>query len=91
MTPRTREAIRVAKLCRAFMRKVRSNGECHLWVGAQFIPDRLLDSRYGKFRDQLAHRVSYAMEHGSAPERLFNQCGSSLCVNPRHWAPTRGA
>lgn len=57
--------------------------ECWLWPLAK-------GDRYGKFwlnyKPYLAHRVAYALTHGSAPDELVvrHRCDNTRCVRPEH-------
>jgi len=57
---------------------------CHEWTGY------VCNSGYGRIQvagsSRLAHRVSYILTHGSAPEDLEidHLCRNRKCVNPAH-------
>lgn len=69
-----------------FWEKVDKRGpdDCWLWTGSA---DR---DGYGRQRvgnrPRLAHRVSYALEHGDIPKGLLilHRCDTPACVNPAH-------
>lgn len=58
----------------------RSGSTCWEWLGA------FHSSGYGLFGRHRAHRVSYAIHHGSAPldMPLDHLCRNISCVNPAH-------
>lgn len=66
-----------------FWAKVNRSGACWEWTGATI-------SGYGVFRihgrTSVAHRVSYAWEHGEIPEgqEVDHKCHNRACVNPGH-------
>jgi len=69
-----------------FWAKVDKSEACWNWTGATF-------RGYGVFRihgkSSLAHRVSYAWEHGTIPEaeEVDHMCHNRGCVNPGHLRP----
>lgn len=75
---------------------------CWLWTGYLRQDDEHRNSRYGVFRIWLdgkwtkrhAHRVSFAIFHGSVPKGfdVNHECGRHNCVNPDHLSlMSRGA
>lgn len=76
-----------AQLARFHSQTDRSSGTraCWIWRGA-------IDARnYGRFSLRrcttvLAHRLAYALHHGSTPARLLvcHTCDNPSCVNPAH-------
>lgn len=61
--------------------------ECWIWCGRRTPDD------YGIYYfegEQLAHRVSYRLAHGSIPDGrcLDHLCRTHSCVNPAHLEPT---
>ena len=57
------------------------------WVWTAHIDPR----GYGRFGGKLAHRVAYALAHGSAPRELDHTCRIRSCVNPAHLDPVTHA
>lgn len=70
-----------------FMEKVdvRDRYECWDWQAS------LRKQGYGQFMlngsNELAHRVSYLIEHGTLPELIDHKCRNRKCVNPKHLRP----
>ena len=52
---------------------------CWIWMG-------VVSSKYPRFNNHLAHRMSYEVFKGSIPEGLCvcHRCDIPLCVNPDH-------
>jgi hypothetical protein len=75
-----------------FWRKVDVRGadECWLWQRRPRVgtPYGQMGTRYddGTFNVEYAHRISYAIEHGSIPtgKQVLHTCDEYMCVNPRH-------
>lgn len=68
---------------RRFWAKVDKSGDCWLWTAS------LQAKGYGQFGHKgkmwLAHRISYAIEHGSVPAELVDHtCFVHHCVRPSH-------
>lgn len=69
-----------------FMSRVARGGpdECWTWLG------RLNSGGYGRFgacnRDLVAHRVAWALAHGSVPSGMcvLHRCDNRPCCNPAH-------
>ena len=67
-----------------FWSKVDKSSNCWVWTASFRSGD------YGQFRVegkiQLAHRVSYVIEHGSIPDGLCvcHTCDNPSCVKPKH-------
>jgi len=58
-------------------------GDCVIWDGPQW------GKGYGKVAAKCeimyAHRVAYALSHGSQPKNnVLHSCDTPLCVNPKH-------
>jgi hypothetical protein len=70
-----------------FMEKVDKTETCWLWRA--FIEPK----GYGRFRQKLAHRVSYEMHVGPIPDGLTldHLCRVRHCVNPAHLEPVTAA
>jgi hypothetical protein len=64
--------------------RVERGEHCWLWRGTQ------VRGGYGRVkvdgRQVLAHRLAYALTHGSIPDGLVvhHECRTRLCVNPAH-------
>lgn len=63
---------------------------CWLWTGGQCRSGK--DKIYGRFHNQLTHRLAYEFEYGPIPNGLQvdHRCHNTLCVNPRHLRPVTG-
>lgn len=67
---------------------IKGENSCWLWKGS------LHQKGYGRFRKvdftdrygQYAHRIAYALWHGSLPEnmRIYHNCRNRSCCNPKH-------
>ena len=91
MTPRVRDAIRLAKWQKRVYAKIDMLKDgCWMWRGAAY------KDKYGFYQyaitqqaneRQPVHRVLWKWIKGELPEggMLVNQCGNTLCVNPEHW------
>jgi HNH endonuclease len=55
-------------------------GQCWEWVGVH------LPNGYGTLSAKLVHRLSWVMEYGDIPNRLFvlHKCDNRNCVRPDH-------
>ena len=95
------EALQIAKevapaVRRRFWAKVERSGReaCWLWQAAR-LGGNHRGGQYGQFavtvapgrqKHLYAHRVAWALSHGSLPEGMsvLHRCDVSLCVNPNH-------
>ena len=70
-----------------FWAKVNKTDGCWLWTATI---DR---GGYGRFRLFRAHRIAYALTHGSVPDGLTidHLCRNRACVNPAHLEPVTKA
>lgn len=66
-----------------FWSRVDKSGECWIWQGA---PNH---AGYGRFNQQMAHRVAYEINVGPIPDGLTidHLCKTRNCVNPAHMEP----
>ena len=66
-----------------FWAKVEKSDTCWLWTGAHQSDGYGTIYRNGTM--QLAHRVSWYLEHGYMPEEhVLHECDIPACVNPSH-------
>lgn len=73
-------------LWKRFEEKVEKTSGCWLWTG------NVDKDGYGRIREggmnesRRAHRVAYALAHGSTPvgKVVMHSCDNRLCVNPAH-------
>ena len=71
-------------LLRRFVKKIRRQGECWVWIGAAN------SKGYPQLRVGIstlyAHRISYELFVGPIPggHQVHHQCLNSMCVNPAH-------
>lgn len=72
------------EILKCFWKKVNKTSACWLWIGEKNNPS--YGSKYGRFRNKMAHRFSYQIHKGEISKGLEidHLCRVTLCVNPDH-------